>query len=113
MLHIGEKTSIKEEFSEYTKVNKDEIVEHGIHIEKIIIGETEENENFAAVAGIDVTNKNIKVWFYAPTYDYSCLCQATPEEIEDVCNNGYLYIVKQTVGKNKRLYYTGYIIEEQ
>ena len=41
------------------------------------------------------------------------LASATPEEIEDVCNNGYLYIVKQTVGKNKRLYYTGYIIEEQ
>lgn len=111
MINIGKKSSVKEELNEYTKVNKDEIVEHDIYIEKVIVGETEENGCFAAVAGMDLNNNNNKVWFYAPTYDDACLCQATQEEIESICNKNYLYIIEEHEGKNGRRYFTGYITE--
>lgn len=111
MLNIGKKATVKEELNEYTKVNKDEIVEHDIYIEKVIVGETEENGCFAAVAGMDLNNNNNKVWFYTPTYDDACLRQATHEEIESICNNNYLYVMEKNEGKNGRIYYTGYITE--
>ena len=111
MLNIGKKSSVKEELCDYTKVNKAEIVEHDIHIEKIIVGETKENGCFAVVAGMDISNNNSKVWFYAPTYDNACLCQATPEEIEGICNKNYLYNIEKNGSKNGRTYYIGYIVE--
>lgn len=113
MLNIGKKSSVKEELNEYTKVNKDVIVEHDIYIEKVIVGETEENGCFAAVAGMDLNNNNSKVWFYAPTYDDACLCQATQEEIESICNKNYIYFMEKNEGKNGRTYYTGYIAERR
>lgn len=112
MLNIGKKASVKDELCEYTKVNKDEIVEHDIYIERVIVGETEENGCFAAVAGMDIHNNNKKVWFYAPTYDDADLCKATQEEIGSICNKNYLYIIEKNDGKKSgRSYYTGYITE--
>lgn len=111
MLNIGKNSGVKEELNEYIKVNKDEIVEHDIYIEKVIVGNTEDYGCFAAVAGMDLNNNNNKVWFYVPTYDDACLCQATREEIESICNKNYLYIIEKNEGKNGRTYYTGYITE--
>ena len=113
MLNIGKKSGVKEELNEYIKVNKGEIVEHDIYIEKVIVGMTEDYGRFAAVAGMDLNNNNNKVWFYVPTYDDACLCQATPEEIESVCNKNYLYFIEKNEGKNGRTYYTGYITESR
>lgn len=111
MINIGKKTTIKDELNEYVKVNKDVIIEHYIYIEKVIIGETDEGK-FAAVAGMDSTNNDSKVWFYAPTYDDSNLCNATVDDIEEITDNGYFYIVEKKDGKNNQTYYTGYIYKE-